>query len=95
MIGIIFLFQLLIGFDSGQVVLWDVKNRMVDMRWSTGELRSIAWHHEGKQFMCSHADGTLTTWSLKSSAKYIYISQPHGKCFESLIFTFNELNCRY
>lgn len=52
---------------------------MVDMRWLTGELRSISWHHEGKQFMCSHVDGTLTTWNIKTSSKYIHISQPHGK----------------
>ncbi|XP_056630507.1 syntaxin-binding protein 5 isoform X1 [Diorhabda sublineata] len=71
--------KLLIGFDSGQVVLWDLKNKMVDMRWLTSELRSISWHYEGKQFMCSHTDGTLTTWSLKSPTKYIHISQPHAK----------------
>ncbi|CAH1983063.1 unnamed protein product [Acanthoscelides obtectus] len=49
------------------------------MRWLTTELRSIAWHHEGKQFMCSHTDGTLTTWSLRSQAKYVHITQPHAK----------------
>ncbi|XP_074033344.1 syntaxin-binding protein tomosyn isoform X3 [Leptinotarsa decemlineata] len=71
--------KLLIGFESGLVVLWDLRNKMADMRWLTNELRSIAWHHEGKQFMCSHTDGTLTTWSLKSPLKYIHISQPHAK----------------
>ncbi|CAG9815268.1 unnamed protein product [Phaedon cochleariae] len=71
--------KLLIGYESGLVVLWDLRNKMADMRWQTSELRSIAWHHEGKQFMCSHADGTLTTWSLKSPIKYVHISQPHAK----------------
>ncbi|XP_023311106.1 syntaxin-binding protein 5 isoform X2 [Anoplophora glabripennis] len=71
--------KLLIGFEIGLVALWDLRNKMVDMRWLTNELRSIAWHHEGKQFMCSHTDGTLTTWSLKSPSKYIHISQPHAK----------------
>lgn len=50
---------------------------MAEMRWLTSELRSIAWHHEGKQFMCSHTDGTLTTWNLRQQ-KYVHISQPHG-----------------
>lgn len=63
---------------------------MVDMRWVTNELRSIAWHHEGKQFMCSHTDGTLTTWSLKSPSKYIHISQPHGKFTNILPITFGR-----
>jgi syntaxin-binding protein 5 len=71
--------KLLIGYESGQIVLWDLRNKMADMRWQTSELKSIAWHYEGKQFMCSHVDGTLTTWSIKISAKYLYISQPHGR----------------
>lgn len=63
---------------------------MADMRWVSSELRSISWHHEGKQFMCSHVDGTLTTWSIKNNMKYIHISQPHGnfKQFFKLIYRF-------
>ncbi|NWU58696.1 STB5L protein, partial [Dromas ardeola] len=29
-------------------------------------IHSVAWHHEGKQFMCSHSDGSLTLWNLKT-----------------------------
>ncbi|XP_045467451.1 syntaxin-binding protein 5 isoform X3 [Harmonia axyridis] len=71
--------KLLIGFESGLVVLWDLRSKVPEMRWSTYELRSITWHHEGKQFMCSHTDGTLTTWSLRSNIKYTHISQPLAK----------------
>ncbi|KAK9881942.1 hypothetical protein WA026_018137 [Henosepilachna vigintioctopunctata] len=71
--------KLLIGFETGQVVLWDLPNKVAEMRWLTYELRSISWHHEGKQFMCSHTDGTLTTWNLRSNAKFIHISQPLAK----------------
>ncbi|XP_044756054.1 syntaxin-binding protein 5 isoform X2 [Coccinella septempunctata] len=71
--------KLLIGFESGLVVLWDLRNKAPEMRWVTYELRSITWHHEGKQFMCSHTDGTLTTWSLRSNVKYTHISQPLAK----------------
>nr|XP_015840147.1 PREDICTED: syntaxin-binding protein 5 isoform X7 [Tribolium castaneum] len=71
--------KLLIGYESGQVVLWDLRNKSAEMRWQTAELKSVAWHHEGKQFMCSHADGTLTTWSIKDRTKYLCISQPHAK----------------
>ncbi|XP_049821640.1 syntaxin-binding protein 5 isoform X6 [Aethina tumida] len=71
--------KLLIGYETGLVVMWDLRNKVADMRWQTTELKSISWHHEGKQFMCSHSDGTLTTWSIKSNAKYIHISQPHAK----------------
>ncbi|XP_050303950.1 syntaxin-binding protein 5 isoform X6 [Anthonomus grandis grandis] len=71
--------KLLIGYESGQIVLWDLRNKCSDMRWQSAELRSIAWHYEGKQFMCSHTDGTLTTWNIRNSQKFVHISQPHAK----------------
>lgn len=71
--------QLLLGFENGLIVLWDLRNKVPDMRWVSSELRSISWHYEGKQFMCSHVDGTLTTWSIKNNTKYVHISQPHAK----------------
>jgi len=39
----------------------------------------VAWHHEGKQFVCSHSDGTLTTWNVRIPAKPAQIITPHGK----------------
>ncbi|PNF18349.1 Syntaxin-binding protein 5 [Cryptotermes secundus] len=50
------------------------------MRCQSAEpLRSISWHHEGKQFMCSHTDGSLTTWTVRQAPKPINVSQPHAK----------------
>uniref|UniRef100_A0A4W5RCI8 Syntaxin-binding protein 5-like n=1 Tax=Hucho hucho TaxID=62062 RepID=A0A4W5RCI8_9TELE len=42
-------------------------------------IHSVAWHHEGKQFTCSHSDGTLTTWNVRVSAKPTITITPHGK----------------
>ncbi|XP_042869439.1 syntaxin-binding protein 5-like isoform X1 [Penaeus japonicus] len=72
---------MLIGFESGQLVIWDLKNRCADARYQAAEpLRSVSWHHEGKQFMCSHTDGSLTTWGVKQTmpkpASTIF---PHAK----------------
>lgn len=39
----------------------------------------MAWHHEGKQFICSHSDGTLTIWNVKSPTKPFQTITPHGK----------------
>lgn len=39
----------------------------------------MAWHHEGKQFICSHSDGTLTIWNVRSPAKPVQTITPHGK----------------
>ncbi|XP_023488698.2 syntaxin-binding protein 5 isoform X3 [Equus caballus] len=72
--------KLLIGFESGTVVLWDLKSKKADYRYTYDEaIHSAAWHHEGKQFICSHSDGTLTIWNVRSSAKPLQTIAPHGK----------------
>ncbi|XP_051501782.1 syntaxin-binding protein 5 isoform X4 [Myxocyprinus asiaticus] len=72
--------KLLIGFECGIVVLWDLKSKKADYRYNYDEaIHSVAWHHEGKQFVCSHSDGTLTTWNVRVPAKPAQIITPHGK----------------
>uniref|UniRef100_A0A8B9TAK3 Syntaxin binding protein 5 n=1 Tax=Anas platyrhynchos TaxID=8839 RepID=A0A8B9TAK3_ANAPL len=72
--------KLLIGFESGTVVLWDLKSKKADYRYSHDEaIHSVAWHHEGKQFICSHSDGTLTIWNVKSPTRPFQTITPHGK----------------
>ncbi|XP_053598536.1 syntaxin-binding protein 5 isoform X5 [Microplitis demolitor] len=71
--------KILIGYESGQISLWDLKLKAAEWRCQTDEpLRSISWHHEGKQFMCSHTDGSLSTWFVKQ-AKPINVTHPHAK----------------
>ncbi|OWF48268.1 Syntaxin-binding protein 5 [Mizuhopecten yessoensis] len=72
--------KLLIGFETGAIVLWDLKTKSAECRYTSPEaLRSISWHHEGKQFMCSHTDGSLTTYNLKSANKPLSLMMPHAK----------------
>lgn len=72
--------KLLIGYESGTVVLWDLKSKRADYRYTYDEaIHSVAWHHEGKQFICSHSDGTLTIWNVRSPIKPIQTIVPHGK----------------
>ncbi|XP_072121748.1 syntaxin-binding protein 5 isoform X4 [Mobula birostris] len=72
--------KLLIGFESGTLVLWDLKSKKGEYRYSYDEaIHSVAWHHEGKQFVCSHSDGSLTVWNVKSSIKPAQIITPHAK----------------
>ncbi|XP_035249344.1 syntaxin-binding protein 5-like isoform X10 [Anguilla anguilla] len=72
--------RLLIGFESGTVVQWDLRVKKADFRIYYDEaIHSVSWHHEGKQFMCSHSDGSLTTWSLRNTAKPFQVTFPHGK----------------
>ncbi|XP_035270134.1 syntaxin-binding protein 5-like isoform X1 [Anguilla anguilla] len=72
--------KLMIGFECGMVVLWDLKSKKADYRYSYEEaIHSLAWHHEGKQFFCSHSDGTLTMWNVRSPTRPAQIITPHGK----------------
>ncbi|XP_063857986.1 uncharacterized protein LOC135099539 isoform X2 [Scylla paramamosain] len=79
--------KLLIGYESGQLVLWDFKACCADVRYQATEpLRSVSWHHEGKQFMCCHTDGSLTTWTLKqASARPTSTVFPHGDLISKLV----------
>uniref|UniRef100_A0A4W5R3Z7 Syntaxin binding protein 5a (tomosyn) n=1 Tax=Hucho hucho TaxID=62062 RepID=A0A4W5R3Z7_9TELE len=73
-------FQLIIGYEGGIVVLWDLKSKKADYRYTYDEaIHSVAWHHEGKQFICSHSDGTLTIWNIKGQGKPFQTITPHGK----------------
>ncbi|XP_032999844.1 syntaxin-binding protein 5 isoform X4 [Lacerta agilis] len=72
--------KLLIGFESGTVALWDLKCKKADYRYTHDEaIHSVAWHHEGKQFICSHSDGTLTIWNVRNPTKPLQTITPHGK----------------
>ncbi|KAK3089384.1 hypothetical protein FSP39_003169 [Pinctada imbricata] len=72
--------KLLIGFETGTIVLWDLKSKAAEYRFNSPEaLRSLSWHHEGKQFMCSHTDGSLTTYNIKTPQKPVNIMMPHAK----------------
>ncbi|KPP74051.1 hypothetical protein Z043_106821, partial [Scleropages formosus] len=72
--------KLLIGFESGTVVQWDLRTKKADFRIYYDEaIHSVSWHHEGKQFMCSHSDGSLTTWNLRNTSRPFQVVFPHGK----------------
>ena len=60
-------------------------------------IHSVGWHHEGKQFMCSHSDGSLTMWNLRNTTKPIQITFPHGEelqSFKSIAAKDAHLICR-
>ncbi|PWA31259.1 hypothetical protein CCH79_00002950 [Gambusia affinis] len=72
--------KLLIGFEGGTIVQWDLRAKKADFRIYYDEaIHSASWHHEGKQFMCSHSDGSLTLWNLRNTTKPFQVTFPHGK----------------
>ncbi|XP_031437870.1 syntaxin-binding protein 5a isoform X2 [Clupea harengus] len=72
--------KLIIGYEGGIVVLWDLKSKKAECRYTYDEaIHSVSWHHEGKQFICSHSDGSLTIWNTKNPARPQQTITPHGK----------------
>ncbi|XP_065316012.1 syntaxin-binding protein 5-like isoform X5 [Gordionus sp. m RMFG-2023] len=73
--------KLLIGFETGSIVMWDLKNKCVDCRFTHNvPLKSVSWNYEGKAFMSSHIDGSLVTWFLKIPGnKPASIVFPHAR----------------
>ncbi|KAF7216102.1 syntaxin-binding protein 5-like isoform X21 [Nothobranchius furzeri] len=72
--------KLLIGFEAGTIVQWDLRAKKADFRIYYDEaIHSVSWHHEGKQFMCSHSDGSLTLWNPRNTTKPFQVTFPHGK----------------
>lgn len=59
--------------------LWDLKNELTVVRIQCQlALMSVAWNFDGKTFMCSHPDGTLTTWNINKINKPTQVQVPHG-----------------
>ncbi|XP_052004807.1 syntaxin-binding protein 5-like isoform X1 [Xyrauchen texanus] len=72
--------KLLIGFESGTIVMWELRAKRADFRIYYDEaIHSVSWHHDGRQFMCSHSDGSLSMWNLRNTAKPFQVTFPHGK----------------
>lgn len=71
--------KLLIGFDSGLIVLWNVKIKRGELRfYGTSEtMSSISWFFDGKQFMSAHNNGSLIVWNCKPDTKPVTILHPH------------------
>ncbi|XP_028968265.1 syntaxin-binding protein 5 [Galendromus occidentalis] len=70
--------KLLIAFETGTIVLWDLRSRMAEVRFQHNEpLSSVSWHFEGKQFLASHADGSLTVFNIRNPGKPLSVMYPH------------------
>ncbi|CAB4022256.1 syntaxin-binding 5-like, partial, partial [Paramuricea clavata] len=72
--------KLLLGYETGLIVLWDLKSKVVDQRFQSPQksLRSVAWYSDGKQFVSSHQDGSLSVWNIKNPQRPLEMFTPHS-----------------
>ncbi|UJR23337.1 hypothetical protein I4U23_026351 [Adineta vaga] len=82
--------RLYIGFSThlfspnnppiGHVICWNLQQKISESVYTLQHgLTSLSWHHEGKQFMCSHCDGSLSVWNLRITDKPVSINYPHTR----------------
>ena len=71
--------NLVIGFETGVLCLWDLPSKRGE-QWYSHQHRvtSVAWHFEVRQFVCSCSDGSLVTWNVRpTSGKPVSTVWPH------------------
>ncbi|CAF3541913.1 unnamed protein product [Rotaria sordida] len=82
--------RLYIGFSThlsspnnvpvGHVICWNLQQKTSESVYTLSQgLTSLSWHYEGRQFMCSHCDGSLSVWNLRSVDKPVSINYPHSR----------------
>ncbi|CAF3572963.1 unnamed protein product [Rotaria sordida] len=82
--------RLYIGFSThlsspnnvpvGHVICWNLQQKTSENVYTLQQgLTSISWHYEGRQFMCSHCDGSLSVWNLRTIDKPVSINYPHTR----------------
>ncbi|XP_041979757.1 syntaxin-binding protein 5 isoform X2 [Aricia agestis] len=77
--------KLAIAFESGLIVVWDLRARAAEWRGFVGGpgggvgdgVRAAAWQHDGK-LMTAHVDGALATWTMRSP-RPATLTYPHAK----------------
>ncbi|XP_047990435.1 syntaxin-binding protein 5-like [Leguminivora glycinivorella] len=73
--------KLLVAFETGLVVVWDLRAKAAEWRGSLGTpgegIRAASWQHDGK-LMTAHVDGALAVWSTRQP-RPTSLSYPHAK----------------
>ncbi|UYV62474.1 LLGL1 [Cordylochernes scorpioides] len=69
--------KILIGYDRGLKVLWDIKELNAEHTYVgtqhvcdvMQQLESLCWHRSGTQFMSAHNDGSYIVWNTDDPSK--------------------------
>uniref|UniRef100_A0A0N5AYR2 V-SNARE coiled-coil homology domain-containing protein n=1 Tax=Syphacia muris TaxID=451379 RepID=A0A0N5AYR2_9BILA len=73
--------KILLLFEKGFVVIWNLQTKEVDRFVTNYPVRSVAWLHDGRQFICGNSDGSLSIWNVKKPNECVQKMYPHGeKC---------------
>ncbi|XP_019855603.1 PREDICTED: lethal(2) giant larvae protein homolog 2-like [Amphimedon queenslandica] len=82
--------KLLIGYEKGIIVLWDVTQPLPERNFPTTmeeikqPLTSLSWQREGKKFMSAHKDSSLYYWNINSSTPEEGPTKQYGEVCEPI-----------
>ncbi|CAN0151103.1 unnamed protein product [Lampetra fluviatilis] len=86
--------KLLVGYETGIIVLWDIKSRKPHYRYDCDQdLHSMAWQSNGEQVVCGLEDGTVGTWSLRNPRKLGCLTMPHDAEWSGPIMKVDHRSC--
>jgi len=61
---------MLISYDDGTLVLWDMNRQAIALTYDNQKsqpIQSMCWHASGDQFVTGHEDGSLGLWEIYST----------------------------
>ncbi|KAF1769466.1 hypothetical protein GCK72_001283 [Caenorhabditis remanei] len=70
--------KLLIVYDKGIVVQWNLANKEVDRYPLDPPIKSVNWHFDGRQVLTGNVDGSISLYGNKKSSEPIQRTTPHG-----------------
>lgn len=73
--------KILIAFEKGHVVLWNILTKTAERFAAATELSPVTafcWNSDGRQFMCGHQNGSLSIWNIKKPRELVHKTTPHS-----------------
>lgn len=70
--------KLLITYDKGVLVQWNLTTREVDRFPLDPPIKSINWHYDGRQVLTGNVDGSISLFNNKKCTESLQRTTPHG-----------------
>ncbi|VDK55239.1 unnamed protein product, partial [Cylicostephanus goldi] len=71
--------KLLIGYDKGVVVQWNLLTKEIDRFPLDPPIKCFCWHYDGKLVITGNVDGSICVYNMKKTSEPQQKSFPHGQ----------------
>lgn len=70
--------KLLIVFEKGAAIQWDLVLKEVDRFPYDPPIKSVSWHFDGKQVMTGNVDGSVCVYNIKKTSEPVQKVRDEG-----------------